>query len=55
MEHCGANVSKQCTAALNCYAGKTLPVKYISTRSTQAVHGMHLHVAKTRFLTVLST
>ena len=28
IEHCGASVSKQYTAILNCYVAKALPVKY---------------------------
>ena len=29
IEHCGVSVSKEYTAALNCYVAKALPVKYI--------------------------
>ena len=42
-------MSKQCTAALNCYIAKALPVKYISAHSSQAVA-----CSQTRFVNLLS-
>ena len=44
-------MSKQCTAALNCYLAKALPVKYQNTPQ-QAVHG--IYIARRRFVTLLS-
>ena len=32
VEHCGASVSKQYTAVLNCYIANALPVKYHTSR-----------------------
>ena len=42
-------MSKQCTAALNCYVAKALSVKYISAHSSQAVA-----CSQTRFVNLLS-
>ena len=42
-------MSKQCTAALNCYVAKALSVKYISAHSSQTVA-----CSQTRFVNLLS-
>ena len=39
--------------SIDCYVAKALPVKYVANHSTQAIHACH--VAKTRFVTLLST
>ena len=51
VEHRGANVSKQCTVALNCHQlAKAITVKYQISACTQAMYGMH--IAKTRFVLI---
>ena len=46
-------MSKQCTAVLNCYVAKALPVTNQVRNCTQAMHAWH--VAKTRLVNFLST
>ena len=50
IKHCGARVSKQCTVTLNCYVAR---LYQWSIRSQLTGHSWH--IAKTRFVTLLST